>query len=78
MYTKNTKLTSEQIVDQIQSDPLPIDVVFLLSELHTKSAVIRKLHADGMKRTEIAKIMHIRYQHVRNVLVQPLKRSEIL
>ena len=45
----------------------------------TLSARIRALHAEGAKTGEIAKIVirengeHPKYQHVRNVLKQPLK-----
>jgi AbrB family looped-hinge helix DNA binding protein len=39
------------------------------AELPTKSAKIRALHDAGYSRTEIADFLGIRYQHVRNVLV---------
>ena len=47
--------------------------------LSTKSAKIRALNEAGFERAEIAQFLGIRYQHVRNVLVQsgetlPLKR----
>jgi len=42
--------------------------------LSTKSSKIRAMSHDGMSRGDIAKVLGIRYQHVRNVLVQPLKR----
>lgn len=42
--------------------------------LPTKSAKIRALNAKGASRSEIANYLGIRYQHVRNVLVTPLKR----
>lgn len=41
---------------------------------NTKSAMIRYLDSEGFKRGDIAKHLGIRYQHVRNVLVQPLKK----
>lgn len=45
----------------------------------TKSAKIRAMAADGMKRSVIAKTLDIRYQHVRNVLTAPApKRRELL
>lgn len=47
----------------------------LMTELKTKSAVIRKLSSDGWSNGRIAKFMGIRYQHVRNVLVTPLKKA---
>jgi hypothetical protein len=41
----------------------------------TTSAKIRALAVTGKSRAEIAKILGIRYQHVRNVLITPLKRG---
>lgn len=46
-----------------------------LNQLPTKSAKIRYLHSKGMKRGDIAKQLDIRYQHVRNVLITPLKKD---
>lgn len=46
------------------------------SKYETKSAKIRELAAQGYSRGEIAKSMGILYQHVRNVLITPLKRDE--
>lgn len=39
----------------------------------TKSSKIRALDASGYTRSQIANFLGIRYQHVRNVLVTPLK-----
>lgn len=39
-----------------------------------KSQIIRGLDGEGFSRSAIAKFLGIKYQHVRNVLVQPLKR----
>ena len=41
-----------------------------------KSQTIRYLTAEGWKRGRIAKAMNIRYQHVRNVQMQILKKDE--
>ena len=41
----------------------------------TKSAIIRGLSAEGYSRSAIAKFLGIKYQFVRNVLVNPLKRG---
>lgn len=51
------------------------NVEALLTELKTKSAVIRFLHNEKLSRSEIAKLLNIRYQHVRNVLTQELKKK---
>jgi hypothetical protein len=40
----------------------------------TTSARIRFLFGKGVKKTEIALILNIRYQHVRNVLQYQLKK----
>lgn len=54
-----------------------IPTVDAMSELgyKTKSAMIRYLDSEGFKRSEIANHLNIRYQHVRNVLTQPLKKT---
>lgn len=41
---------------------------------NTKSSKIRALNSKGHKRADIARFLDIRYQHVRNVLTQPLKK----
>lgn len=45
-----------------------------LESLPTKSAKIRYLFESGMTKSEISKKLDIRYQHVRNVLLTPLKK----
>ena len=52
-----------------------VDPVEKYKSLTTKSAKIRAMSADGMSRADIARALGILYQHVRNVLVTPLKRS---
>ena len=39
------------------------------------SQKIRSLDSISVSRSEIAKVLGKRYQHVRNVLTQPLKKS---
>lgn len=41
----------------------------------TKSDKIRQLLALNIKRGEVAKLLNIRYQHVRNVEITPIKRK---
>jgi DNA-binding transcriptional regulator YiaG len=43
--------------------------------LVTKSSRIRFLSSTGMSTSDIARYMNIRYQHVRNVLITPLKSA---
>lgn len=47
-----------------------------IAEVGTKSAAIRKLTAEGKTRSEVAKLLGIRYQHVRNVLITPIKKAK--
>ena len=44
------------------------------TELST-SGKIRALFASGMDRSQIAQVLDKRYQHVRNVLVTPIKKN---
>lgn len=48
----------------------------LAAGLPTKAAKIRKLGAAGYKRQTIAEFLGISYQHVRNVLRQPVPKGE--
>lgn len=41
----------------------------------TKSDKIRQLLGLGMKRGDVAKALNVRYQHVRNVEITPIKRK---
>lgn len=45
----------------------------------SKSQKIRELHVifggDNKSRSMVAKVLNIRYQHVRNVLITPLKKG---
>lgn len=47
-----------------------------IKQCGTKSAAIRRLAGEGLKRGEIAKYLNIRYQHVRNVLITPVKKVQ--
>lgn len=43
----------------------------------TKSAIVRALTAEGMTRGDIMRKTGIRYQHVRNILVTPVKTPKV-
>jgi len=60
-------------VDQKKDE---FDYIKFINECGTKSAAIRKLTADGKSRSEIASMLNIRYQHVRNVLITPIKKQK--
>lgn len=44
-----------------------------INGLETTSSKIRYLTAEGLTRSQIAKVLNIRYQWVRNVQITPLK-----
>lgn len=45
-----------------------------LSTLTTTSSKVRFLHSEGYDKGDISRILNIRYQWVRNVLITPLKK----
>lgn len=47
---------------------------YFIAKFGNKSNAIRALNSEGKTRSEIAKLLGIRYQHVNNVLNQVLKR----
>lgn len=47
-----------------------------LNTLPTKSSKIRYLNEQNYTRSQIATILNIRYQHVRNVLITPIKQQK--
>jgi len=49
----------------------------LVAKYGTKSQMIRALAGEGMQRKDIAKLTGIRYQHVRNVLITPIKNPKV-
>lgn len=51
------------------------DAFAQLDNIPTVSGKIRFLASTGMSRGDIAKKLDKRYQHVRNVLTQPLKKT---
>ena len=66
-----TKKTNTKKTTKTKAQGQPFD----LTKYASKSAAIRDLASKGMSRSDIAKTIDIRYQHVRNVLETPLKRK---
>ena len=76
--TKTAKTTKTAPVDKkvpFKAGKSTYQVLEKYSQLPSISAVIRAMAADGYARAEIARSTGCLYQHVRNVLVQPLKKS---
>lgn len=53
------------------------DAASFIAASGTKSAAIRRLNEKGTSRGDIAKMLNIRYQHVRNVLITPIKKEMV-
>lgn len=62
----NTKKTAPSLNKKIQD---------ALNACETTSSKIRLLHQNEFSRGDISRILKIRYQHVRNVLITPLKNQ---
>lgn len=73
----NVVTKTEEIVEKAKAKTLPDNI----AKMGSTSSQIRALHALGWTRGEIAKVLKtkkgepLRYQHVRNVLTQPLKKA---
>jgi len=67
----------EQVADEVAvkvKETITAEHIEAVNKMTTKSAKIRSLDSFGYKRGTIATFLGIRYQHVRNVLTQPLKK----
>lgn len=69
MTKKATQKVQETVVESAKKE-------YDLTEFKTTSSKIRFLASQEMSRADIAKYLNIRYQHVRNVLTQPLKQQD--
>jgi hypothetical protein len=67
--TKKIEATNEVVVEVNEVDTK-------LASIETVSGKIRYLASLGWKRGAIAKKLEKRYQHVRNVLTAPVKKTE--
>jgi hypothetical protein len=70
MKMSDSYYAEEDLQKLLNPNALPAEV----AGLQTTSAKIRALTARGYTRGAIAKLLKIRYQHVRNVQLQPLKK----
>ncbi len=67
-------MSKTQTVVTTNVEASKFDAKAYIAKMVTKSAAIRQLAVDGKTRVEIAKMLGIRYQHVRNVLITPIKK----
>lgn len=74
----NAAVKVEEVVEVPTQEPKSIlPLPENIGGLPTTSAKIRALTALDWKRGDIAKTLNIRYQHVRNVQLQVLKRTDL-
>jgi lambda repressor-like predicted transcriptional regulator len=71
---------AKQVEQQVQAPAQPQlpSAADLIKQHGTKSAAIRALTAAGHSRTVVAKALGIKYQHVRNVLITPIKKQKVV
>ena len=67
-------MSKVQIVTEVTSVP-QVQIYPYINSLPTTSSKIRYLKSIDLQTKEIALILNIRYQHVRNVLNQILKKN---
>ncbi len=77
----NTAIIETTKTTATEAPTVTYNIKELLEQYKTKSAVIRHLNGLGMKRGDIVKVftdggVKMIYQHVRNVLVQPAKKTQ--
>lgn len=73
-------MSSSEVVSELDASGRKKKVTVTHEELEerglkNKSQVIRYLDSEGFSRSAIAGFLNVRYQHVRNVLITPLKKS---
>jgi len=65
--------TAPETVTPVKEQIKDVDLKKVTTDHTTTSARIRALNGMGYNRSQIAKGLGKRYQHVRNVLITPLK-----
>lgn len=67
-------------VTKIITPPTSYNVEELMTKFVTKSSTVRYLNSEGLTRSQILKVMkekfpNMLYQHVRNILITPIKKN---
>jgi hypothetical protein len=75
--TKTGTTSTTQPVQTKKDDFDPKVAAAHIARFGSVSGAIRGLTAEGKTRGEVAKILGKRYQHVRNVLVTPVKNPKV-
>jgi hypothetical protein len=73
--SKTNEVKVEEVVVATKVEADPVRWAALVEEHKSISGAIRALAAGGMSKGDIARLSGKRYQHVRNVLITPLKKA---
>jgi hypothetical protein len=73
-HAEDQQAATTEVVAPTMAPKIEGTQVELIAKYGNKSGAIRALNSQGFKTADIARALDIRYQHVRNVLTQPLKR----
>jgi hypothetical protein len=73
--TNNTTNNLPQMVE-FKAGKSTYQVPTKYKDMPSFSSVMRSMESDGYTRADIAKMTGARYQHVRNVLNQPVKSNQ--
>lgn len=74
-YTTPPHHTTKRYIMSAPVVNLTTEITSHLTTIPTTSGKIRYLNEQGLSRGDISRVLGIRYQHVRNVLIQPLKKG---
>jgi hypothetical protein len=72
---ENNKMQQTQLSLPGVEEVVQFDKIAFIVKCGSISSAIRRLHESGKSRSEIATMLDKRYQHVRNVLITPIKRE---
>jgi len=76
MSNSKSKLSTQKLIDRNSpTGSRTYHIPESLKEVTSVSQIIRKLTSDGWTKSQISSVTNIRYQHVRNVLLEDSKQK---
>lgn len=75
--SKSTQVQVVSSLDEFGPEVKASSSVELIQQYGNTSNAIRALNSQGYTRVEIKNMLNIKYQHVRNVLITPIKRPAV-
>lgn len=76
--SKSTQSTLVSSLDEFGPETKASSSAELIAQYGNTSNAIRALLSQGYTRVEVKNILHIKYQHVRNVEITPIKRPAVI